>query len=227
MIYQRICILLASNSKLALFGGTGGLGQAIAPLLEQDFSVLQIGRSILNVVDERMVEGFFNRETYIPNIIYMAVCNHDSVLHKLETDKVTQQIEVNIRGFLNVLKYGLPPMRENKYGRIIYISSILSERPIPGTGVYAATKAFNDNIVRTCALENSKYGITANSLQLGYFNAGLTYKVPQDILTKVINKIPMGRLGNGEDLITAIRFIFNSPYFTGVNLQLSGGLNIA
>src|SRR5258705_264445 len=92
-----------------------------------------------------------------------------------------------------------------------------------GTGVYAATKAFNDNIVRTCALENSKYGITANSLQLGYFNAGLTYKVPQDILTKVINKIPMGRLGNGEDLITAIRFIFNSPYFTGVNLQLSGG----
>lgn len=218
--------MLALSSKLVIFGGTGGLGKAITPLLEKDFPVLPIGSSVLNVADERLVEKFFKKEKYIPNIIYMSGCNYDSVLHKLESNSVTAQLEVNIKGFLNILRYGLPLMRENNYGRIIYISSILAERPIPGTGVYAATKAFNDNIVRTCALENAKYGITCNSLQLGYFNAGLTYKVPQDILAKVLDKTPMKRLGNADDLITAIRFILNSPYLTGVNLPLSGGLNI-
>lgn len=173
-----------------------------------------------------MVKKYFEKNGYVPNIVYMSVCNHDSVLHKLERDKVTPQIEVNIRGFLNVLRESLPLMRENNYGRIIYVSSILSERPIPGTGVYAATKAFNDNVVRTCALENAKYNITCNSLQLGYFNAGLTARVPQNIMMQVLEKTPVKRLGNAEDLNRTIRFILDSPFLTGVNLPLSGGLNI-
>lgn len=174
-----------------------------------------------------LVRQYFEKEGYVPNIVYMSVCNHDSLLHKLEGNRITPQIEVNIRGFLNVLREALPLMRENNYGRIIYISSILSERPIPGTGIYGATKAFNDNLVRTCALENAKYNITCNSLQLGYFNAGLSAKVPLDVMEKVLDKTPMKRLGNAEDLNKAIRFILDSPYLTGVNLPLSGGLNIA
>lgn len=214
------------NSKLVIFGGTGGLGKLIAPLLEEDFDILSIGTAHLQITKEESVKEFFDEQGYIPNIIYMSVCNYDGVLHKLERDCIIPQIEVNIRGFLNVLKCGLPAMRANAYGRIIYMSSILSERPIPGTSIYAATKAFNDNIVRTCALENAKYNITCNSLQLGYFNAGLTRKVPQNVLAQVMDKIPAKRLGNGEDLVTAIRFMFSSPYLNGVNLPLNGGLSL-
>lgn len=212
------------NSKIVLFGGTGGLGQLIYPFLEEDFDVFAIGTAHLQVTKEESVKEFFDKQGYIPNIIYMSVCNYDGVIHKLESNHVIPQIEVNIRGFLNVLKCGLPAMRANAYGRIIYLSSILSERPIPGTGIYAATKAFNDNIVRTCALENVKYNITCNSLQLGYFAAGLTRKVPQNVLTQVMAKIPAKRLGNGEDLVTAIRFILDSPYLTGSSIVLDGGL---
>ena len=212
--------------KLVIFGGTGGLGTSVAPLLEKEFEILRLGRAILHVADRQAVERFFKQEGYIPNIIYMAVCNYDSVLHKLEVGKVISQLEVNVTGFLNVLRCGLPAMRENEYGRIIYVSSILSERPIPGTGVYSASKAFNDNIIRTCALENAKYNITCNSLQLGYFNSGLSAKVPQDIMQEVLNKTPMKRLGNAEDLTTAIKFILDSPFLTGINLSLSGGLNL-
>lgn len=213
--------------KLVIFGGTGGLGKAVTPLLEDTYTVTQLGRANLHVANEVAVEKFFVEEGYIPNIVYMAVCNYDSVLHKLDVNDLTAQLEVNVKGFLNVLRYGLPTMRENNYGRIIYLSSILSERPIPGTSVYAATKAFNDNVVRTCALENAKYNITCNSLQLGYFNAGLSRKVPQDIIQKVLDKTPVRRLGNGGDLARTIRFILESPFLTGVNLPLSGGLNIA
>jgi NAD(P)-dependent dehydrogenase (short-subunit alcohol dehydrogenase family) len=215
-----------SKPRVALFGGTGGLGKGVAPLLDQDFSTHQVGRSTLNIGDEKAVQAFFEEEGYFPIIIYLAVCNHDAVLHKVEVNQIIPQLEVNINGFLNVLRYGLPPMRKSKYGRIIYISSILSERPIPGTGVYSATKAFNDNLVRTCALENAKYNITCNSLQLGYFNAGLSSKVPQNVLIKVMDRIPAGRLGNERDLEKVIRFIIESSYMTGVNLPLSGGLDI-
>lgn len=211
--------------RLVIFGGTGGLGKWITPLLAQDFEVLALGSSNVSVDIENEVKVFFEKE-YIPYIIYMAIRNFDSVLHKLEGDRIEDQIDVNIRGFLNVIKYGLPGMREHKYGRILYISSILSERPIPGTGVYSATKAFNDNLVRTCALENAKYNITSNSLQLGYFDAGLTHKVPQGVMDKVIEKIPVGRLGNAADLDRAIRFIFESSFLTGVNIPYSGGLNL-
>ena len=212
--------------KLVIFGGTGGLGQNIIPLLEKEFEISAIGRNWVNVLYDYKVEGFFNEAQYIPNVIYMAVHNVDSTLHRLQWVDVEDQLETNIQGFLNVVRYCLPSMRENKYGRIIYVSSILSERPIPGTGIYSATKAFNDNLVRTCALENAKYNITCNSLQLGYFNAGLSKKVPQDLMQRVLEKTPMKRLGNAEDLTKPIKFILDSPFLTGVNLPLSGGLNI-
>lgn len=212
------------NPKLVIFGGTGGLGRLVSPLLEKDFDVLSLGTAFIDVRNEKLVEDFFDNEGHIPYIIYMSVGNCDSVLHKLKKDKVNFQIETNVKGFLNVLRYCLPLMREAKFGRILYMSSILSERPIPGTGIYSATKAFNDNIIRTCALENAKYNITCNSLQLGYFNAGLTTQVPKDILSKVLDKIPARRLGNAEDLEKAVRFVIDSPYLNGVNLDLSGGL---
>ena|SRR5437773_2310991 len=226
MIYQRISTLPVLKPKLAIFGGTGGLGQWVSPLLENDFQILSLGSKGPRVESSFSVNRFFEKEGYIPYIIYMAVKNFDSVIHKIRGTAVIVQTEVNIYGFVNVLRFSLPFMRENKYGRIIYISSILSERPIPGTGIYAATKAFNDSIIKTCALENAKYDITCNSLQLGYFDAGLTHTVPKEIMNKVMEKIPVDRLGNANDLNTAIRFIFDSPYLTGVNLPLSGGLNI-
>src|SRR5437868_2174335 len=131
--------------KLALFGGTGGLGKWVAPFLEKDFQVVALGSEGPRVESRFSMRRFLEREGYIPYVIYMAVKNFDSVIHKLRETAVIVQTEVNCFGFVNVLRHCLPYMRENKYGRIICISSILSERPIPGTGIYAATKAFNDN----------------------------------------------------------------------------------
>ena len=212
------------NDKLVIFGGTGGLGKLITPLLEPDFDVIPLGSTHVQVENEDSIKQFFDQSRYVPNIIYMAVRNIDAVLHKLNAVDLAYQLNTNVEGFLNVLKYGLSAMRANSYGRIIYVSSILSDRPIPGTGIYAATKAFNDNVVRTCALENAKYNITCNSIQLGYFNAGLSAKVPKDVMVKVLDKIPVRRLGNGEDLNKVIRFILDAPYLTGVNLRYDGGL---
>ena len=212
--------------KLAIFGGTGGLGKWVTPLLAQDFEVLALGSKDVDLNCDYRIEEFFEDQGYIPYVIYMASLNFDAVIHKYVAEEFTAQIMINIKGFLDVIRYALPEMRANKYGRILYTSSILSERPIPGTGIYAATKAFSDNIVRTCALENAKYNVTCNSLQLGYFDAGLTHKVPKNIMDKVLEKIPVGRLGHATELDRAIRFIFEAPYLTGANIPFSGGLDL-
>ncbi len=156
-------------------------------------------------------------------IIYLSVKNIDGLIHKQSYESVDSQLKVSLYGFLNVLRYCTDHFREKRFGRVIYISSVLSQKPIRGTGVYSAAKAFNDNLIKTYSLENSKYGITANSIQLGYFDAGLTYKVPADVIDKVKDSIPLKRLGKVDELAEVINTIINTEYINGTNLSLAGG----
>ena len=213
--------------KILLVGGSGGIGQGIWPLLQGKYDTYSTNSMDLNVTDFDGVCSFFELTQNIPDIlIYLSVYNFDSTLHKTSQETVAHQVAVACVGFSTVLRHCLPKMREKNYGRIIYVSSVLAERPIPGTGIYAASKAFNDTLVKVCAIENAKYGITCNSIRLGYFDAGLTYRVPDHILGKVMETIPLKRLGTMQELVNAIDFIVNTEYLTGVNLSLSGGLNI-
>jgi 3-oxoacyl-[acyl-carrier protein] reductase len=93
-----------------------------------------------------------------------------------------------------------------------------------GTSIYSASKAFNDNLVKTIALENAKYHITSNSIQLGYFDGGLTNKVPESIMKQVMEQIPLKRLGAVEELLRAVKFLIETEYVTGSNLTMAGGL---
>ena len=147
--------------KILLFGGTGGLGSKLQELLKENYECLSIGSKNCNVTDEIEVETYLNSIDF-DIIIYLSVINIDGLIHKQTNELVTKQLEVNIFGFLNVLRHSTEKMRKKNYGRVIYISSVLSKNPIRGTGIYSASKAFCDNLVRTYSLENSKYGITSN-----------------------------------------------------------------
>ena len=72
-------------------------------------------------------------------------------------------------------------------------------------------------------MENSKYGITSNSIQLGYFDGGLTEKVPDNILQSVKNNIPLKRLGTVEEMTELIKTIIKTEYINGTNISITGG----
>jgi NAD(P)-dependent dehydrogenase (short-subunit alcohol dehydrogenase family) len=72
-------------------------------------------------------------------------------------------------------------------------------------------------------LENSKYGITSNSIQLGYFEGGLTDKVPNDILQNVKNNISLKRLGKVKEISSLIKTIISTEYINGTNISITGG----
>lgn len=207
---------------VAIFGGTSGLARQIVPQVQERFNVHVLGSRDVDVTDAQRVKDFFEGKQ-IDIVLFFSVYNFDGPIHRQPEIEVNKQLDVSIKGFLNVLRYATPKMKSARYGRVIYISSVLSKTPVAGAGIYSACKAFNDNLVKTYALENSSAGVTANSIQLGYFDGGLTYKVPASLLKVAVGKIPLNRLGRPEELGSTILHIIDNEFVNGTNLTLAGG----
>ena len=135
-------------------------------------------------------------------------------------------ININVKGNLNLLSACLPGMRKQKNGRIIFLSSVLSTMPVAGTSVYSASKAFIDNLVKTVTLENLSKGITCNSIQLGYFDAGMAHRIPEKIINNIVDDIPLKRLGKMEELYNTIEYLINTEYVSGTSIKINGGIDL-
>lgn len=211
--------------KLLIFGGSGGLGGELNRILSlppYSYDVTAISSRDCDITN---IKNFtmYNYD-YVLNLSCVSV---DALIHKTLTVDIERQLEVNCLGAINIIKYFTAQWREwQRPGKIILMSSFLSENPVRGAGIYSACKAFVDNLVKTAALENAKYGITYNSIQAGYFDAGLTHKLPKDFQETVKSKIPVGRFGRVEELASAIHFIFQNDYVTGTNLVIDGGVSL-
>jgi acetoacetyl-CoA reductase/3-oxoacyl-[acyl-carrier protein] reductase len=179
------------------------------------------------VSDYEKVSNFFN-ENEVDIVINLSGLNFDKFTHKITSNdiqNIEEQINVNIKGNINIVSSCLSKMREKNYGRIILFSSVLAEKPVVSTSIYSGCKGFLDSFVKTVALENASKNITCNTIQLGYFDGGLTYKIPQNFLTNIVNNIPTKRLGTIEELENTILFLINTPYINGINLKINGGID--
>lgn len=211
---------------VALFGAGGGLGSQLRPLLKAKYNVLALRSAYVDITDLDQVNQFFN--SYQPDIVVnLSGYNYDSFLHKYSQDnydEINKQIDINIKGNINILSSCLPYMREKQYGRIILVSSILADHPVISTGVYAGCKGFVDSLVKTTALENAGKNINCNSLQLGYFDGGLTYKIPETFRETIKNTIPSKRWGSINELYNTVDYLIETSYITGQNINISGGI---
>jgi len=208
--------------KITIFGGTGGLGS-------------QILKSTMYVDIDRLGSkdcDFFypgNIEDYVSKVkpdvaIFFNNLNVNSFLHKYDINNIYNLITINIEGTTVALKSLLTQMREKGFGRIIIASSITVDKNVMGTSIYAATKAYFENIVKTIALENASKGITANCIQLGYMDGGLTYTLPKDLLDQKLKEIPAGRLGTIKEIDKTVNFLIDNEYVNGSVIKLTGGL---
>jgi NAD(P)-dependent dehydrogenase (short-subunit alcohol dehydrogenase family) len=213
--------------KVVIFGGSGGLGSKVVELLKDTYDVISLGSKDVDVSNYSAVELFFKNNQ--PDIVVnLTGVNFDVFVHKINQsnlDNVDKQIDINIKGTINIISNCLKYMRENEFGRIITISSVLAEKPVISTGVYSGCKGFVDSFVKTVALENASKNISCNSIQLGYFDGGLTYKIPETFREQVLNTIPAKRWGSIQELTNLIEFLINTPYVTGTNIKINGGID--
>jgi len=212
--------------NLALFGGTGGLGSQLSNHLRKEHNVICIGSKDVNVTDYLEVKKFFDHND-VDVVINLSGYNYDSFLHKYNENnysEIDKQLEINVKGTINIVSCCLTKMREKQFGRIILASSILAENPVISTSIYSGCKGFVDSLVKTVALENAAKNVSCNSLQLGYFDGGLTYKIPESLRDTIKNSIPFNRWGSIEELYNTANYLINTPYITGQNIKISGGI---
>ena len=135
--------------KVIIFGATGGLGCEISKKLI-DYEVISLGSSDLDITNYKEVCKFFKTNSF-DIVINFAGVNFDKFAHKLtpnDTEIINKQIDVNIKGTINIVSSCLPSMRENNFGRIILISSVLAEKPVVSTSIYSGCKGFLDSFVK-------------------------------------------------------------------------------
>jgi NAD(P)-dependent dehydrogenase (short-subunit alcohol dehydrogenase family) len=205
--------------NVLLIGGSGAVGQELIKLFyEDEFTVVSCSSKDFPLphIDNRY--GLDDIDIVIN--LASSTTHGDLSINNIENEKV---LLVNCLGAINILSTFLPYMRDKKYGRIIMMSSIYSSINILGEGVYSASKAFVDKLVKIAALENAQYGITVNSIQLGYTGIGMGTLASENVV-KAINKTAIKRFCTIEELYKTIHYIIDTEYLTGQNIRLDGGI---
>lgn len=204
-------------------GGTSGLGKGVSDYFKDNFPEDLV---ITPTGKELDVRYPFFEEVDCDALIYFSGVNIDGLVREISLEDQNEIISVNCTGFINCLQACLPGMRRRGKGSILYISSYLAHRTLRGTGVYSASKAFSESIVKTIAVEEGRKGITANAIALGYFDGGMTSNVPEEILNEQLNKAPINTLGTIEDLSLTIFSLLGSSFTTGSILNMDGGISL-
>ncbi|MGE0006360.1 MAG: acetoacetyl-CoA reductase [Parvibaculaceae bacterium] len=154
----------------------------------------------------------------------------DGMFHKMTPDQWYQVINTNLNSLFNMCRPVIEGMRARSFGRIINISSINGQKGQTGQVNYSASKAGDIGFTKALAQENARKGITVNCVCPGYIATEMVMAVPKEVLDKtVIPQIPVGRLGQPEEVARCVIFLASdqSGFITGSVLTANGGQYMA
>lgn len=174
---------------------------------------------------KEMVEKIKNDFGVIDILINNAGITSDASIKKMTVEMWQSVININLTSIFNLSKLVFDSMSERNFGRIINISSINGQKGQFGQVNYAAAKSGIYGLTKSLALEGANKGITVNSISPGYIATEMLTAMPENILSKIINDIPVGRLGLPEEIANAVSYLASekSGFITGSNLAINGG----
>ena len=157
-------------------------------------------------------------------VVANAGITKDAPFHKMTPEMWNQVIDTNLTGVFNTVHPIWPSMRENKFGRVIVISSINGQKGQFAQVNYAATKAGDLGIVKSLAQEGARAGITANAICPGYIATEMVMAVPEKVRDSIISQIPAGRLGEPEEIARCVVFLASddSGFINGSTISANG-----
>lgn len=228
-------------------GGTRGIGRAICEALSEDgFTV------VANYAGNEEKARKFTDETGIPTYRFdvgdheatLAACarieaevgpievvvnnagiTRDGTLLKMSYEEWDDVMRTNLGGCFNMAKAAFSGMKDRKWGRIINIGSINGQAGQYGQVNYAAAKSGIHGFTKALAQEGARYGITVNAIAPGYIDTDMVAAVPENVLEKIVAKIPVGRLGQASEIARGVSFLASEQggFVTGSTLSINGG----
>ena len=150
----------------------------------------------------------------------------DSSLKKMSVEQWDEVIDTNLSSLFYVTRPIWSGMLERGYGRIINISSVNGQRGQFGQTNYSAAKAGMHGFTMALAYEGAAKGVTVNTVSPGYIDTAMTASLPDEIRQAAVDTVPMGRMGQPEEIAQAVAFLADdeTSYITGINLPVNGGL---
>lgn len=232
------------NKTILIIGSSGGLGTALVNFFENKPYNLALhyyknvpevdGDHIkayqADITKEEEVEALISKVQsdfgQVDVVLHNAGVSRNGMSWKVNQDDWDETIAVNLTGPFLVSKHVIPLMRQANFGRLIFMSSVVAQTGFIGTAAYAASKAGLLGLTKTLSKELAGKNITVNAIALGYFNAGMINDVPEEMQEQLKTNIPVGELGDPEQLANLIEYLVSdqSSYLTGQTLNLNGGL---
>jgi 3-oxoacyl-[acyl-carrier protein] reductase len=171
---------------------------------------------------ERVIETFGKLDILVNN----AGITRDNLIMRMKEEEFDIVIETNLKGVFNGLKAAVRPMMKQRYGRIINISSVVGVLGNAGQANYVAAKAGVIGLTKSAARELASRGITVNAVAPGFIETDMTEKLAADWKAKLLEDIPLGRMGRPEEVAHAVVFLASdaASYMTGQTLHVDGGM---
>ncbi len=163
-------------------------------------------------------------------VVNNAGITRDGFFHKMSADQWNAVINTNLNSLFNMCRPVIEGMRNRNFGRIICISSINGQKGQAGQANYSAAKAGEIGFVKALAQENANKGITVNAICPGYIGTEMVRAIAPEVLEKrIIPQIPVGRLGEPEEIARIVAFLAadESGFITGSTLSANGGQYMA
>jgi 3-oxoacyl-[acyl-carrier protein] reductase len=226
-------------------GASGGMGGALAELFSKENVKLALhyNSNPVQLKENESIQHFHANLTIEEEVIAMILAveerfgkidvlinnagiSKSSMSWKTDADVWRETMAINLDAPFYTSKAVIPGFKNQQFGRIINISSVVAQTGFIGTAAYTASKAGLLGLTKTISKEVIGAGVTVNALALGYFNVGMIDDVPGDLRENVIASIPAKRLGDPSTVFKTIQWLISeeASYVTGQTINLNGGL---
>ena len=239
------------NKKILITGATGAIGGALVKKfvslqgnvlatgtkseklesLKKEFpsiSILKFDISDHSRIEE-FIENVSSQLTGLDILVNNAGINMDNLSLRMKDEEWQKVIDINLGSTFLLSKYAIKKMLKNKYGRIVNITSIVGHTGNLGQSNYSASKAGIIGMTKSLAIEYAKKNITLNCVSPGFIQSTMTDKIVESIKSMLTSRIPMSRLGTGEDVANTVVFLSSdaASYITGETIHVNGGMYMA
>jgi acetoacetyl-CoA reductase len=243
-----------NNNKVALVtGGMGGLGTAVCRRLQAEgyrvaatyspanqtpeawlsaqrddgFRFAAYKVDVADYADcEWMVQKLLDEMGRLDLLVNNAGITRDRSLRKMTLEDWQAVMRADLDSVFNMTRQAIEPMMEQRWGRIVNISSVNGQQGAFGQTNYAAAKAGMHGFTKSLALEVARHGITVNTVSPGYLRTKMVTAVPEEILqNKILPQIPVGRLGEPDEVAALVAYLASeeAAFVTGANIAINGG----
>ncbi len=236
------------NKKIVITGASGGIGNELVKkfsslggdvlgtgtktekldLLKKKFPNIKVKK--FDIAEHQRIEEFIEDVSLelggLDILVNNAGKNVDNLSLRMKDDEWKKVIDINLTSTFLLSKYAIKKMLKSKFGRVVNVTSVVGHTGNLGQSNYAASKAGIIGMSKSLAIEYAKKNITVNCVSPGFIVSDMTMNIAEKVKLYLTSRIPMGKLGSGEDVSNCVAFLSSeqASYVTGETLHVNGGM---